>query len=102
MKILLKILLRFFFIFAMFLFIGCEESQAAKEIRLRQTAERVTQQKVRVAEEIVSNINYFMDPRTKLCFAYYRENYSKGGPALATVPCEAIQPNLLGTAPISE
>ena len=37
----------------------------------------------------VSNLEYFKDPRTGICFAYF------SGGSIATVPCENIPPNLL-------
>ncbi len=51
---------------------------------------------------IVGNIHYIKDPRTGLCFAYYWGGAANGGPALTTVPCEAIPPELLITAKIAK
>lgn len=45
---------------------------------------------------ITNAILYVMDSRTKLCFAFISGVFVMGGgPALATVPCEAIPPELL-------
>lgn len=46
--------------------------------------------------KIIPEIRYFRDPRVNLCFGYFyqRENAggaSTGGPALASVPCEAVE-----------
>lgn len=62
---------------------GDEKSEA---FRAREKDRRVLRLSI-----LVSSIQYIKDSRTGLCFAYY---YG-GGPALATVPCEAIPPKML-------
>ncbi|MDP3769705.1 MAG: hypothetical protein U1A23_04915 [Candidatus Sungbacteria bacterium] len=75
--------------------IACARSEtfhAQEEIR------RVEQLQVK-ANKMVRSIQYVKDARTDwpLCFAYYWGGGYDGGPALATVPCEAIPSHLLTT-----
>jgi len=71
--------------------IGCGEksSPAEREALVKQSMEQTQ-------ESVATRIKYIHDPRTGLCFAYFWEEYgagtsSVGGPALATVPCNAVQ-----------
>lgn len=67
--------------------IGCGErsSPAEQEALARQSIERTQ-------ERVVENIQYIRDPRTGLCFAYFERGVHGGlAPALATVPCSAVQ-----------
>lgn len=52
----------------------------------------------RTANKVVGLITYIKDPRTDLCFAYLWDGESNGGPALATVPCTTVPPDLLNIA----
>lgn len=73
--------------------VGCTEKEGMdkyKNLALLGTMER--QQMV---NSIVWSIAYIKDSRTDLCFAYRWGGDARGGPSLATVPCEAIPPNLL-------
>lgn len=55
------------------------------------------------ANDVVGSIQYIKDPRTGLCFAYFwGGNGLYGGPALATVPCEAIPTQLLTIANVAK
>ena len=63
------------------------ETQNAQQFHLQNTANWV-----------VKEMLYIKDPRTNICFAYYRRK----GPTLATVPCEAIPPHLLGVAEVAK
>jgi hypothetical protein len=48
------------------------------------------------ATQKMSKIGYMKDHRANLCFAFMREAYGQGGgPALATVPCEAVEKLLM-------
>lgn len=65
--------------------------------------ENERQESQRKANRTVSRFQYIKDPRTYLCFAYFiREGGYSGGPALATVPCEAIPPELLIIANLAD
>ena len=70
---------------------GCEKSQ---EVRAQEENQRVQRLQAN-ANEVVGSIQYIKDTRTGLYFAYYWGGAGNGGPALATVPCEAIPPQLL-------
>jgi len=74
--------------------IGCEEPE---EARAREEVERA-QWLQSNANKVIGDIQYIKDPRTGLCFAYYWGDTNFGGPALATVPCEAVPPELLTVA----
>ncbi|OGN39995.1 MAG: hypothetical protein A2457_03785 [Candidatus Yanofskybacteria bacterium RIFOXYC2_FULL_44_13] len=61
-------------------------------------AERIKQGRQNNADDVVRSIYYVQDPRTTppTCFAHRSVSSQwTGGPALATVSCEAIPPNLL-------
>ena len=73
---------------------GCEKSET---IRAQKESSRVQRLQAN-ANEVVGSIQYIKDTRTGLCFAYYWGGKSNGGPSLATVPCEAIPPQLLPVA----
>lgn len=73
---------------------GCEKSEA---VRAQEESQRV-QRLQGNANEVVGSIQYIKDTRTGLCFAYYWGGMANGGPALATVPCEAIPAELLTVA----
>ena len=94
----MKQTLRVVSIIVLVLFInGCgwvdEQEKAAREwIQVEQLQP--------VANEVVSEIQYIKDRRTGLCFAYHWRGSMYGGPALATVPCEAIPAELLTVAEI--
>lgn len=68
--------------------IGCGEksSSAEREALARRSMEQIQ-------ERVAKNIQYIRDPRTGLCFAYFEKAIIDGGraPALATVPCNAVQ-----------
>lgn len=74
--------------------VGCEK---AEEARARQENWRARHLQAD-ANEVIGSIKYFKDTRTGLCFAYYWGGGGNGGPALATVPCEAVPPQLLTVA----
>ncbi len=64
---------------------GGKSSPAEREALARQSMEQTQE---RVAEKI----QYIRDPRTGLCFAYFEKAISGGwAPALAAVPCNAVQ-----------
>ena len=73
---------------------GCEKSEA---VRAQEENQRVQRLQAK-ANEVVDSIQYIKDTRTGLCFAYYWGGAGNGGPALATVPCEAILHELLTVA----
>jgi hypothetical protein len=73
---------------------GCENSEV---VRTREEDQRV-QRLQSDANKVVGMIQYIKDLRTGLCFAYFWGGVDNGGPALATVPCEAIPPKLLTVA----
>jgi hypothetical protein len=76
----------------LFVVLGCTiEYERLKEVRESQRLERLQSK----ANEVVHGILYFKDPRTNLCFAYYWGGGSFGGPALTTVPCDLVPPELL-------
>lgn len=89
-----QILVMMFVAVLAFLTTGCEKQGAAKAREEAQRMQRLQEN----ANEVVVNIQYIKDPRTGLCFAYYWGGAANGGPALATVPCEAIPPHLLTVA----
>ncbi len=67
--------------------IGCGEksSPAEREALARQSIEQTQ-------ERVAKNIQYIRDPRSGLCFAYLQKDVHGGwAPALATVPCNAVQ-----------
>lgn len=70
---------------------GCERPE---EELARKQSERAELQR-NSARGVVGGIQYIKDARTGLCFAYYWGGGLNGGPALATVPCEAIPTNIL-------
>lgn len=73
---------------------GMEGTGEYQNIALLRTTERQ-----RAVNSVVWSIAYIKDPRTNLCFAYrWGGESSHGGPSLATVPCEAIPPQLLTVA----
>ena len=74
--------------------VGCAKSE---EVRAQKENKRVQRLQAN-ANEVVGSIQYIKDTRTGLCFAYYWGGMGNGGPALATVPCEAISPKLLTVA----
>ena len=75
--------------------LGCKNSET---VRTQEENQRVQRRQAN-ANEVVDSIQYIKDTRTGLCFAYYwGGTVIDGGPALATVPCEAIPPQLLTTA----
>jgi hypothetical protein len=48
------------------------------------------------AREASRELVYFRDERTGLCFAFWWEvNGHQGGPAIATVPCDAVSGRLV-------
>lgn len=49
------------------------------------------------ANSTINKIQYIKDPRTNICFALY---WNAGSPALATVSCDSIPPELLSVAEI--
>lgn len=71
---------------------GCEKSEVLHAQEENQRAQRLQAD----ANKVVVEIQYIKDPRTGLCFAYM--SGLSGGMALATVPCEAIPPQLLTVA----
>ncbi len=71
--------------------IGCEKSEAVR-------AQEWNQRMQVIVNDVVSRIQYIKDTRTGQCFAYYWGGLGDGGPALATVPCEAIPSQLLTIA----
>jgi hypothetical protein len=79
-----------------FVFAGCEDS---KDRFVREETKKEHARHI-VANDIIGKIQYIKDPRTGLCFAYFWKGAVDGGPALATVPCEAIPPDLLITAEV--
>lgn len=79
---------------ALFAITACGNSKAYRkqqELQEKEQAQYLQGQ----ANRIVQGIQYIKDERTSVCFAYYFAHYTDGGPALATVPCEAIPPRLL-------
>ena len=77
-----------------FLISGCENPET---VQVQKEAKRV-QRLQSNANEVVDNIQYIKDLRTGLCFAYYWGGMANGGPALATVSCEAVPAHLLTIA----
>ena len=75
---------------------GCEKAETVSAQEKNQRVQRLQAD----ANEVVGSIQYIKDARTGLCFAYYWYWGGAGnsGPALATVPCEAIPPQLLVVA----
>jgi hypothetical protein len=73
-----------------FLTPGCDQ-------RVQTEAEKANQRRERQADvnAVVSGIQYIKDTRTNFCFAYYWGGAANGGPALATVPCDAIPSELI-------
>lgn len=72
-------------------FVGCEESQ---EEHIRWENIKKTY-RLNQASDMIHEIVYIKDSRTGLCFAYGWGGSANGGPALATVPCDAVPPELL-------
>jgi len=71
--------MRWLAIVALFCLVGCEPL----------TETEVKQRQVRAEEYVSNKITYIKDDKTGLCFAYFSTGID-GGPALATVPCEAV------------
>ena len=76
---------------------GCQVPENILAQRRAQEAAKQVQETKYWANRAVDSIQYMKDPRTSLCFAYRWGTNSHDGPslALATVPCEAIPPELL-------
>lgn len=74
---------------------GCKKFQEYQKAQAKAELALLLQQ---TASDVASAIVYIKDERTGLCFAYYWGGGVHGGPALATVPCEAIPTNLLTIA----
>jgi len=70
---------------------------AGCQVRAQEEDQRVQYLQAR-ANKVVDNIQYIKDTRTGLCFAYYWGGTTTDGSALASVPCEAIPPELLTVA----
>ncbi len=77
---------------------GCKRAEEVRAKVRAQEENRREQILQANANEVVSDIQYIKDMRTGLCFAYYWGGMPEGGPALTTVPCEAIPPQLLKVA----
>ena len=68
-----------FALLSLFMLHGCGEPNNRVKIRTRQ------------ANLAIPEIVYIKDGRTGICFAFYWGGGGEGGPALATVPCSAVQ-----------
>ena len=78
--------------------IGCGLTTTPEDVRTQEEKNHVIKLQD-TANSVVRHIQYIKDPRTDICFAYH---FWPGGldgiPSIATVPCEAIPPDLLTTA----
>lgn len=75
--------------------LGITESEESRARRERQEKEQRQKDLQLTVNSVAGDILYIKDPRTDICFAYCWHGFNNGGPALATVPCEAIPPELL-------
>ncbi|MFH1325842.1 MAG: hypothetical protein ABIH48_00025 [Candidatus Falkowbacteria bacterium] len=82
------------FALALLVATGCDKAEEVRAREESQQLERIQQN----ANEVVGNIQYIKDSRTGLCFAYCWVGMANGGPALATVPCDSVPPELLTVA----
>lgn len=62
---------------------------------LAQHAQETQNYRALKAKTVISNLVYIKDVRTGICFAYAWEGQGNGGPALTSVQCDKIPPNLL-------
>lgn len=75
--------------------VGCTEKEGVTDQNLALLG---TMERQQMVNSIVWSIGYIKDPRTNLCFAYRWGGDARGGPSLATVPCEVIPQRLLTVA----
>ncbi|MDA2922550.1 hypothetical protein MYX07_04780 [Patescibacteria group bacterium AH-259-L07] len=71
--------------------VGCKKSEEIRAPEKNQRLERIQS----IANKVIGNIEYIKNPRTGLCFTYHWGGIASGGPALATVPCDSVPPELL-------
>ncbi len=46
----------------------------------------------RKIEDRIESMQFFKEPQSGLCFAYFWQGYAaEGGPALASVPCDKVE-----------
>lgn len=64
----------------------------AAHMDARREAEAAKQRPLSRAEQVVREIHYIKDNRTKLCFAYFDNSWSF---TLTEVPCTSIPPELI-------
>ncbi len=77
---------------------GCNKFEEAKQNQIRTRDVSNEEFVEQSGKGLVAHLHYFKDSRTSLCFAYTWGGDSHGGPALTSVPCEAIPKNLLSVA----
>lgn len=77
--------------------IGCGLTTNSEEVNAWEK-ERQAKSKQNDVNEVMEHLQYMKDTRTGICFAYYWGGAGNGGPALATVPCEAVPSGMLWTA----
>ncbi|TAL20478.1 hypothetical protein EPN90_00825 [Patescibacteria group bacterium] len=71
----------------------CQRLKKPEVVRASAVDEQV--QRAEHLRYTVGRIEYIKDARTNVCFAYLWGGGESGGPALATVSCEAIPPEML-------
>lgn len=64
-------------------------SQKAAEKQKSETAEEAW------AKRFIERLTYIKDTRTDICYACLWADGNNGGPALTTIPCDSIPPELL-------
>ena len=57
--------------------------------------DRQREQRQETVDNLIPALIYTVDPRTGVCYAYFWGGEERGGPALATVPCESVEALLL-------
>ena len=78
---------------------GCRKDRRSEVRKVYDAKQARLAERHAANDEVIACISYVQDTRTGICFAYMWDSrsrrFAEGGPALATVPCDAIPEDLL-------